>query len=268
LSEPALATAWEALRRPERSAFIAYLTAGFPDRKTSAAALRAAARHADVLEVGVPFSDPVADGPVIQRASFEALAAGMSLQGTLALIAESELTCPVVLFSYLNPLLRYGLDRLLEDASDAGVSGLLITDLPAGADPATEAAVAASPLDLIPLVAPTTPGPRIRGIDAGATAFLYLIGRLGVTGPGAPPPANLAEMVARTRAHAARPLAVGFGIATRRQVSAVAQVADGVVVGSALVQALGRGGVPALEEVLAELAPACARSPAEVVSHV
>lgn len=250
---------WSPLQRPGQAALIGYLTAGFPDRPTSLAALRAAGRSVDILEVGVPFSDPVADGPVIQRASFDALAAGMTLRGTLRLIEEAELSCPVVLFSYLNPLLRHGIEPLLADAASAGVQGLLVTDLPVGADPAIESLVARSDLDLIPLLAPTTPPARIGAIDARATAFLYLIGRLGVTGAGTPPDAALASVVARVREHARRPLAVGFGIATPAQVQRVARLADGVVVGSALVEALGTGGVPALENLLGTLAPACAR---------
>jgi len=133
LSDRAVRARWASLQRPEQAALVAYLTAGYPDRATSLAALRLAARHADILEVGVPFSDPVADGPVIQRASFEALAGGMSLRGTLDLVAEANLDRPVVLFSYLNPLLRYGFDRLLADAAAVGIDGLLVTDLPAGA---------------------------------------------------------------------------------------------------------------------------------------
>ncbi|HEX5004552.1 MAG TPA: tryptophan synthase subunit alpha [Gemmatimonadales bacterium] len=260
MSENALRPAWQALRRPGHAALVAYLTAGFPDRRTSLAALRSAARIADILEVGVPFSDPVADGPVIQRASFDALAAGMTLRGTLDLIAEAELTCPVVLFSYLNPLLRYGIERLTADAEAAGVEGLLVTDLPSGADPAIESTIRASRLDLIPLVAPTTPAARLETIDAEATGFLYLIGRLGVTGPSSTAGEGLPAVVGRVRARARRPIAVGFGIGTAAQVRAAARVADGVVVGSALVGALGTGGVGALEAVLAELAPACVQS--------
>ena len=260
MSDPTRRAAWSALQRADQSALIPYLTAGYPDRATSLAALRTAARYADVLEVGVPFSDPVADGPVIQRASFDALARGMTLRGTLDLVAEADVDCPVVLFSYLNPLLRYGFDRLLDDAAEAGVDGLLVTDLPAGVDPVLEEAVRQSALDLIPLVAPTTPAPRVAEIDARATAFLYLIGRLGVTGAGTPPDALLQATVTRVRAHARRPLAVGFGISTPDQVRSVGQWADGVVVGSALVAALGQGGVASLEALLAELAPACVRS--------
>ncbi len=260
LSDPTGITSWASLRRPDQAAFIPYLTAGYPDRATSLAALRTAARFADILEVGVPFSDPVADGPVIQRASFDALAQGMSLRGTLDLIAEANLDRPVILFSYLNPLLRYGVDHLLADAAEAGVDGLLVTDLPAGADVAFEELVRRSDLDLIPLVAPTTPSRRVADIDTTASAFLYLIGRLGVTGSGSPPSAALEEMVGHVRAQARLPLAVGFGIASAGQVRAVAKVADGVVVGSALVEALGRGGVVALEALLADLGPACVRT--------
>lgn len=268
LSDPTAGTRWHALHQPEQAALVAYLTAGYPDRRTSLEALRAAAEHADILEVGVPFSDPVADGPVIQRASFEALAAGMTLRGTLDLIAEADVACPVVLFSYLNPLLRYGVERLVEDAAEAGVDGLLVTDLPAGVDPAIESLIHDSALDLIPLIAPTTPAARIERIDAEASAFLYLIGRLGVTGAGTPPGAELGGIVAKVRAHARRPLAVGFGIATPAQVRAVARLADGVVVGSALVDALGRGGVSALVTLLASLAPACTRRVTTERTHV
>jgi tryptophan synthase alpha chain len=254
LSEPSpIAGAWAALRRRRRPALIPYLTAGYPDRARSLAALRAADQVADLIEVGVPFSDPLADGPVIQRSSFAALAGGMTLRGTLDLIAQAKFTRPVVLFSYLNPVLRYGVDRLLADAAAAGVAGLLLTDLPAGGDAGVEAHIAASGLDLIRLVAPTSTPERIHDALAGARGFVYLIGRLGVTGASAGPAADLAVSVARVRAATALPVAVGFGVSTPAQAREVARVADGVVVGSALVDALGRGGVPAVEALLGGL---------------
>ncbi|MFI5235264.1 MAG: tryptophan synthase subunit alpha [Gemmatimonadales bacterium] len=248
-----IAAAWATLRQRRRTALIPYLTAGYPDRATSLAALRAADQTADLLEVGVPFSDPLADGPVIQRSSFEALRGGMTLRGTLDLIRDAHFTKPVVLFSYLNPVLRYGIDRLLADAAAAGVAGVLLTDLPAGADAAIEGALAASPLDLIRLLAPTSTPERIREIVASARGFVYLIGRLGVTGTGAGPAAGLAASVERVRVATALPIAVGFGISTAAQARTVGRTVDGVVVGSALVEALGRGGVPAVERLLAEL---------------
>ena len=200
------------------------------------------APHADIIEVGVPFSDPLADGPVIQRSTFAALQQGMTLAGTLALVAEAQLGRPVVLFSYLNPIRRYGLARFLQDAEKAGVTGLLLTDLPAGGDPQVEQALAASPIDLIRLIAPTTPAARVAATLSGARGFVYVVARLGVTGMSAGVAADLGETVARVRAATDLPVAVGFGISTADQARQVARLADGVVVGSALVDRLEREG--------------------------
>lgn len=242
-SDPALAAAFAAARADGRPALIPYLTAGFPDYQTSLAALRVADARADIIEVGVPFSDPLADGPTIQRSTFAALEQGMTLPRTLELIREAELTRPVVLFSYLNPIRRYGLERLLHAAPALGIRGLLLTDLPAGGDPAFESAVAASPIDLIRLLAPTTSDARIAEAVRDASGFLYLVARLGVTGASRELAHGLDEYVARVRRHTALPLAVGFGISTPAQAVAVARMADGVVVGSALVDVLANDGV-------------------------
>lgn len=230
-----------------------YLTAGFPTIAGSRAALGIVDEYADILEVGVPFSDPLADGPTIQASTFRALANGMTLAGTLELIAKSQLRAPVVLFSYLNPVLQYGVDRLLRDAASAGVAGLLLTDLPSGADPAIEAAVQASPLDLIRLVAPNTQRERLQRAVAGAEGFLYLIARLGVTGASATVAADLAASIARVRDVSMLPVAVGFGVSTPAQARTVADLADGVVIGSALIDVLGREGVPAAGRYLAQI---------------
>lgn len=246
-------TTFEALRARRRAALVPYLTAGFPDRATSLSALRAADRWGDILEVGVPFSDPLADGPTIQRASHAALHQGMTLAGTLGLIREAALTRPVVLFTYLNPVLAYGLPRLLADAAAAGVSGLLLTDLPIGADPAIEQAVADSPLALVPLVAPTTPDARLAAIGRPGPGFLYLVARLGVTGTSPALASDLAAQVARVRRASDRPVAVGFGISQPAQARKVAALADGVVVGSALVETLEREGIAGLEARLEAL---------------
>ena len=254
-----LSDAWAELRRRHRTALIPYLTAGYPDRETSLDALRVAAAIGDILEVGVPFSDPLADGPVIQRSSFEALAKGMTLAGTLDLIAKLDASRPIVLFSYLNPVLRYGIERLLDDARKAGVAGILLTDLPAGGDPGIEGAIGRSPLDLIRLIAPTSSVARVRAAVTGARGFVYLIGRLGVTGTAAAPDAALAESVERVRAATTLPVAVGFGVAAGEEAARVARLADGVVVGSALVEALGQGGVSRLEQRLTELRAAVDR---------
>jgi tryptophan synthase alpha chain len=253
LSKSILAAAFEGLRGRRRTALIPYLTAGFPDLGSSREALRAADEVADVLEVGVPFSDPLADGPTIQRSTFQALAQGMTLPGTLELIARCGLRRPVVVFSYLNPILRYGCDRFLREAGEAGVAGLLLTDLPAGRDPGVEDAVRESPLDLIRLIAPTTSPQRLRAAVADASGFVYLVARLGVTGASDALAADLVQSVGRVREATALPIAVGFGISSPAQAAAVGRIADGVVVGSALVDTLGAGGVPALRRLLGEL---------------
>ncbi len=253
MSESSITRAFAALRARGRTALVPYLTAGYPDLRSSEDALRAADEVADVLEVGVPFSDPLADGPTIQRSTFQALRQGMTLGGTLELIGKCRLRRPVVVFSYLNPILRYGLDRFLRDAADLGVAGLLLTDLPAGSDPAVEAAVKASPLDLIRLIAPTTRPERLRAAVDGAEGFVYLVARLGVTGASTALAAGLADSIGRVRAATSLPVAVGFGISDAEQAATVGRLADGVVVGSALVDALGSGGVPAARRFLGEL---------------
>lgn len=244
-SESPLARRLAGRRAAGRPALVPYLTAGHPSPAATRELLGALDGLADAVEVGIPFSDPLADGPVIQRASHEALAAGMTPAGVLDLVAAARPAVPVVLFSYVNPVLQYGLAAFLRDAAAAGASGLLLTDLPAGADPDLEAAVRASPLDLIPLVAPTTTPERLRRIVAGAQGFVYLVARLGVTGASARLDAGLEEAIAAVRAATSLPVAVGFGVSTPAQAARVAAHADGVVVGSALVQRLGREGVPA-----------------------
>ncbi len=234
---------WARLRAERRTAVIPYLTAGFPTLDVSRAALEAAAEYADIVEVGVPFSDPLADGPTIQRSTFEALRQGMTLPKTLELIERARLDRPVVVFSYLNPVLRYGIPRFLRDAESLGIAGLLLTDLPAGADPGIEGAVQASALDLIRLIAPTTRQERLADAVAGAEGFIYLVARLGVTGASTALAGDLPESIARVRKATDLPIAVGFGISTPTQASAVAGLADGIVVGSALVESLAQEGV-------------------------
>jgi tryptophan synthase alpha chain len=253
LSESSIGRTFESLRGQSRTALIPYLTAGYPDLPASEDALRAADEIADLLEVGVPFSDPLADGPTIQRSTFQALERGMTLARTLELIARCRLRRPVVVFSYLNPILRYGLDRFLRDAAEIGVAGLLLTDLPAGSDPAVEEAVRESPLDLIRLIAPTTRRERVAAAVEGAEGFVYLVARLGVTGASRMLAADLAESIGRVREATTLPLAVGFGISNAEQAAAVGKLADGVVVGSALVDVLGSGGVAAVRRFLGEL---------------
>jgi tryptophan synthase alpha chain len=216
-------------------------------------ALRVAAEVSDIIEVGVPFSDPLADGPTIQRSTFEALRQGMTLPGTLELIHRAELNRPVIVFSYLNPVLRYGLERFLSDASALGVAGLILTDLPAGSDLGIEAAVDHSGLDLVRLIAPTTSAERLTRALAGARGFVYLVARLGVTGATSTLSAGLAESVAGVRRVTSLPIAVGFGISRPEHARQVARIADGVIVGSALVDALGTRGVAEAGRFLSSL---------------
>ncbi len=231
---------FEQLAADGRRALVCYVTAGHPDAARSLALLQGVeAAGADVIEVGVPFSDPLADGPVIQRSSQIALEHGMSLRGTLDLIRAAKLSVPVVLFSYLNPLIAGGND-VLARARDAGVHGLLVTDLPVGADPQREAAFGDSGLDFIRLVAPTTPAERMAEISRHGGGFVYLISRMGVTGERDSLSADLPATVDRLRAVTALPLCIGFGISTPEQAATVAKLGDGVIVGSALVRAAER----------------------------
>ena len=258
---PPIASRWRALGTSR--ALIPYLTAGFPTPRASLEALRrVAAAGADFVEVGVPFSDPLADGPTIQRTTQTALEQGMTVARVLELVRAAALDVPVIIMTYLNPVLAYGVPRFAQDARAAGAAGALLTDLPAGADPEVERAVTTNGLDLIRLVAPTTDDRRLKTALSGATGFVYLISRLGVTGARADAPPDLEAQVKRIRAAspappAARvPVAVGFGISTPAQAAAAARAADGVVVGSALMDALATGGVSGAERLTRELAAA------------
>ena len=227
---------FDALRTAGRRALVCYVTAGHPDVERSIALLQGLeAAGADVIELGVPFSEPLADGPIIQHSSQVALDRGMDLDGSLALLARAGLSVPVVLFSYLNPLMAAGA-AVLDRAAAAGAHGVLVTDLPVGADPEREAWLGGGPLDFVRLVAPTTPPPRMAEIARHGRGFVYLISRLGVTGESELS-ATLPGTVARLRSATPLPICVGFGISRPDQARAVARLADGVVVGSALVRA-------------------------------
>jgi tryptophan synthase alpha chain len=208
------------------------------------------AAGADVVEVGVPFSDPLADGPVIQASSQRALELGITFDRVLDLVSKARLGIPVVLFSYLNPLLSAGQDALAR-AADAGVHGVLVTDLPVGADPEREAWFGDGPLAFIRLVAPTTPPDRMAEIAKHGSGFVYLISRLGVTGMRDALPADLPATVDRLRHATNLPICVGFGVSRPEHARAVATLADGVVVGSALVRAAEDGVANALSLIAA-----------------
>ncbi len=248
MSDNPIDAQWAQLRRQGRAALIPYLTADFPSRAVSLQALHMVEEAgADFVEVGIPFSDPLADGPIIQESTQVALDGGATVAGVLSLVREADLKIPVIAFGYLNPILAYGIQRFLDDAGEAGVAGLLLTDLPAGEDLALEAAIRDSTLALIRLVAPTTDGERIAKTVLGAEGFIYLISRLGVTGPRTTVGQQLTETLGRLRKATKLPVAVGFGIATGAQAVDVSRVADGVVVGSALIKRLGQGIEPARE---------------------
>ena len=246
-----IAATFDALRENGRRAFVPYLTAGHPDRDRSVELIQAVAPHADVIELGVPFSDPMADGPVIQASSQLALEQGMSFDGTLDIARRANVNVPLVLFTYLNPLLAAGPDALRR-AADAGFGGVLVTDLPVGADPLREEQFGRGPLAFIRLVAPTTPRERMREIAAHGSGFVYVISRLGVTGARTDVPADLAETVGRLRGVTTLPLCVGFGVSRPEDAAAVARIADGVIVGSAMVRAAGES-VEAAARLAAEL---------------
>lgn len=215
------------------------MTAGHPDRACSLDLLRGLAdAGADVIEVGVPFSDPLADGPVIQASSQAALDGGMTFGGALELVAEASVGVPVVLFGYLNPFLAAGSD-MLQRVKRSGCDGVLITDLPLGADSELEGRFAASDLDFIRLMAPTTPSHRMAEIARSGSGFVYLISRLGVTGMRSDIAPELEATIDAVRAVTPLPVCVGFGVSTPAQAATVARMADGVVVGSAIVKAAG-----------------------------
>jgi tryptophan synthase alpha chain len=240
ISSDAIALRFARLKQEGRRAFVPYVTAGHPDPVRSVALLQGLeAAGADVVEVGVPFSDPLADGAVIQASSQVALDQGVRFDQVLEIIAKARLGIPVVLFSYLNPLMRGG-DDALRRAAEAGAHGVLVTDLPLGADPQREAWLADGPLAYIRLVAPTTPAARMAEIARTGSGFVYLISRLGVTGERAELPPELPETAARLRAATSLPLCIGFGISRPDQARIVAKLADGVVVGSAIVRAAGQ----------------------------
>ena len=242
MSERSLQDRWATLQHEGRTALIPYLTAGYPSHDLSLDALRMVVdAGADFVEVGIPFSDPLADGPVIQHSTHQALVNGMSVPGVLELVAEARLDVPVIAFGYLNPLLAYGIDRFLRDATEVGVHGLLLTDLPLGEDQTIEDQVRSSALSWIPLVAPTTEPERAKRVLKGADGFVYVISRMGVTGAQTELDDQVEDVVTRVRGWTDLPVALGFGIATGAQAAVAARYADGVVVGSALVRALDDG---------------------------
>jgi tryptophan synthase alpha chain len=253
-----LASAFAALRASGRAGLVTYVTAGDPDLDHSGQVLVALARAgADVLEVGVPFSEPLADGPVIQRATERALAAGSTLAGVLDLVASvrSQIAAPIVLFTYVNPVVRMGIPEFATRAAAAGVDGVLTLDLPVEEAGDVRDRLQEAGLDTIFLLSPTTTTERIRRAATLGSGFLYGISRLGVTGARQTVASGAEALVTRIRAETTLPVAVGFGISRPEHVSEVARWADAAVVGSALVSVVAEHGasptlVPAVESYI------------------
>jgi tryptophan synthase alpha chain len=247
-----IAETFARLRREGRAGLVTYTTAGDPDLARSGAILRALDRAgADVIEVGVPFSDPLADGPVIQRATERALAAGSHLGAVLSLVAavRGDISAPIVLFSYANPLLRMGLESFAGRAAEAGVDGVLALDLPIEEADDFRSVLKSTGMDTIFLLSPTTTDARIQKAAALGSGFLYGISRLGVTGARDRVASGAEDLVRRIRTHTSMPVALGFGISQPEHVAEVAAYADAAVVGSALVSLIAdASGTPHLIE--------------------
>lgn len=237
-----LAARFDALRAAQRSGLVIFVTAGDPHPELTVGLLHAlVAAGADVLELGVPFSDPMADGPVIQRASERALAHGMDLRRVLELVRafrQTDTTTPLVLMGYLNPIEQMGVERFASDAAEAGVDGVLTVDLPFDEEPEHAAALRAAGLDSIFLLAPTSGPGRAQAVAAQASGFLYYVSVRGVTGAGQVDMADVRSQVAALKQHTALPVGVGFGVRTPQQAAQIAAFADAVVVGSAVIEQL------------------------------
>ena len=237
-----IAPRFEALRREGRAGLVTYVMAGDPDAATTARILAGLpAAGADIIELGMPFSDPMADGPAIQAAGLRALAAGMTIKSTLDLVRgfrKGDTQTPVVLMGYFNVLFAYGVARFMRDAREAGADGVIVVDLPPEESAEAAPHAAAEGLDFIRLATPTSDDKRLPHILVGASGFLYYVSILGITGTRSVDDAAVREAIGRLRRHTTMPVAVGFGIKTPESAAAIARDADAVVVGSAIVQAV------------------------------
>lgn len=262
-----IAEAFRTARKDRRAALVAYFTAGDPTLgRTPELALALHRGGADVLELGVPFSDPIADGPTNQQAADRALASGATLEGVLAAveIIRAEGDVPIVLFTYANPVFSYGIERFAEDAAAAGVDGVLFTDVPVEEMGRFAPTLKRCGLDPVLLVTPTSTRDRIKAASRRGEGFLYLVSRTGVTGARSELDAELAENIRTTKKLSRLPVAVGFGISSPAQVTEIAAQADGVVVGSAIVDRIARHGdgddlADLVQRFITPLAEACRR---------
>jgi len=265
------------LKRAGRAGLVTFVTAGDPDYATSLAIVQAApAAGADVIELGMPFTDPMADGPAVQASSLRALKAGQTLRKTLELVRAfraGDADTPIVLMGYYNPIYIYGVDRFLTDAVSAGVDGLIVVDLPPEEDDELCLPALSAGLNFIRLTTPTTDGKRLPAVLANTSGFVYYVSITGITGAATPEFGRVAQAVARIKRHTDLPIAVGFGVKNAEHARAIAQGADGVVVGSALVEAVrtsldadGKATaktVPAVTDLIASLAAGVRGAPIE-----
>ena len=230
------------LKRQGRAGLVAFITAGDPDHDTSLAILKGLpGAGADIIELGMPFSDPMADGPAIQASSQRALKAGQTMKKTLAMVRAfraADVTTPIVLMGYYNPIYVYPADRFIADAAKAGVDGLIVVDMPPEEDAELRPQASEASLNFIRLATPTTDAKRLPAVLANTSGFVYYVSIAGITGTKAPDLADVKGHVGRIKAQTTWPVAVGFGVKSEAQVSTIASIADGVVVGSALVGAI------------------------------
>jgi len=231
-----------ALKEQGRAALMTFVMAGDPDYETSLAILKALPKAgADLIELGMPFTDPMADGPAIQAAELRALASGQNMKRTLTLVRDfrrSEEATPIVLMGYYNPIYVYGVERFLAAAKSAGVDGLIVVDLPPEEDEELCLPALKAGFNFIRLATPTTDDKRLPAVLANTSGFVYYVSITGITGSAAPDPTKVAQAVARIKRHTTLPVCVGFGVRTAEQARAIAEGCDGVVVGSALVDAV------------------------------
>jgi len=232
------------LKSQGRAGLVTFITGGDPDYDTSLAILKALpGAGADIIEIGMPFSDPMADGPAIQASSLRALNAGQTMKKTLSMVREfrtKDDTTPIVLMGYYNPIYVYPVDRFVADAVEAGADGLIVVDLPPEEDEELRPAATAAGMNVIRLATPTTDAKRLPAVLSNTSGFVYYVSIAGITGTAAPDIDSVAAHVGRIKANTSLPIAVGFGVKTEDQVSAFARIAEGVVVGSALVSALAQ----------------------------
>lgn len=239
--EQRIAAAFEQALQKQNAAFMPYFTLGYPDRETSLRVVEAIAPYSDLLELGVPFSDPLADGPTVQHSTQQALAQGTTTAGCLQMVSELRargVTIPFLLMGYYNPILAYGEARYVQDAAAAGADGFIVPDLPLEEAEPLDSLAQEAGLALIQMLAPTSPAERVAHVVARASGFIYLVSLTGVTGARRELASGLARFVGAVRQQTTTPLAVGFGIGTPQQAAEVASLADGIIVGSALIDAV------------------------------